>query len=102
MCIRDSIKAAVTPTEIILVVDAMTGQDAVTVSQTFDQALGINGVLTVSYTHLDVYKRQGLYRGTLDGVSHQQVVDVFRKDAPGFSVKRFYISLARGLAEKGL
>ena len=29
----------------ILVVDAMTGQDAVTVSQTFDQALGINGVL---------------------------------------------------------
>ena len=46
--------------------------------------------------------RWGLYRGTLDGVSHQQVVDVFRKDAPGFSVKRFYISLARGLAEKGL
>ena len=40
-----NIKAAVTPTEIILVVDAMTGQDAVTVSQTFDQALGINGVL---------------------------------------------------------
>ena len=49
-----------------------------------------------------VSARWGLYRGTLDGVSHQQVVDVFRKDAPGFSVKRFYISLARGLAEKGL
>ena len=40
-----NIKATVKPTEIILVVDAMTGQDAVTVSQTFDEALGINGVL---------------------------------------------------------
>ncbi|MGI6182295.1 MAG: signal recognition particle protein [Agathobaculum sp.] len=40
-----NIKAAVKPTEIILVVDAMTGQDAVTVSQTFDEALGIDGVL---------------------------------------------------------
>ena len=39
------IKAAVKPTEILLVVDAMTGQDAVTVSQTFDEALGIDGVL---------------------------------------------------------
>lgn len=40
-----NIKAAVKPTEIMLVVDAMTGQDAVTVSQTFDAALGIDGVL---------------------------------------------------------
>ena len=40
-----NIKAAVKPTEIILVVDAMTGQDAVTVAQTFDEALGIDGVL---------------------------------------------------------
>lgn len=39
------IKAEVKPTEILLVVDAMTGQDAVTVSQTFDEALGIDGVL---------------------------------------------------------
>ena len=39
------IKAAVKPTEILLVVDAMTGQDAVTVAQTFDEALGIDGVL---------------------------------------------------------
>ena len=40
-----NIKAAVKPTEIILVVDAMTGQDAVNVAQTFDEALGIDGVL---------------------------------------------------------
>lgn len=40
-----NIKKAVNPTEIILVVDAMTGQDAVNVSQTFDEALGIDGVL---------------------------------------------------------
>ena len=40
-----TIKAEVKPTEIILVVDAMTGQDAVTVAQTFDEALGIDGVL---------------------------------------------------------
>lgn len=40
-----NIKKTVNPTEIILVVDAMTGQDAVNVSQTFDEALGIDGVL---------------------------------------------------------
>ena len=40
-----NIKATVKPTEIILVVDAMTGQDAVTVSQTFNEALGVDGVL---------------------------------------------------------
>ena len=40
-----NIKATVKPTEIILVVDAMTGQDAVTVAQSFDEALGIDGVL---------------------------------------------------------
>ena len=39
------IKAAVKPNEIMLVVDAMTGQDAVNVSAAFDEALGISGVL---------------------------------------------------------
>ena len=39
------IKAEVRPNEILLVVDAMTGQDAVNVAQTFDEALGIDGVL---------------------------------------------------------
>ena len=40
-----NIKAVVKPTEIMLVVDAMTGQDAVNVAQTFDEVLGIDGVL---------------------------------------------------------
>ena len=40
-----NIKAAVKPTEIMLVVDAMTGQDAVNVAQTFNEQLGIDGVL---------------------------------------------------------
>ena len=39
------IKKNVKPHEIMLVVDAMTGQDAVNVAQTFDEALGIDGVL---------------------------------------------------------
>ena len=39
------IKENIEVTETILVVDAMTGQDAVTVAQTFDEALGIDGVL---------------------------------------------------------
>ncbi|MGI5971641.1 MAG: signal recognition particle protein [Oscillospiraceae bacterium] len=40
-----NIKAAVNPTEIMLVVDAMTGQDAVNAAKAFDEALGIDGVL---------------------------------------------------------
>ena len=40
-----NIKAAVKPHEILLVVDAMTGQDAVNVAKTFDEALDISGVL---------------------------------------------------------
>ncbi len=39
------IKEETTPHEIMLVVDAMTGQDAVNVAQSFDDALGITGVL---------------------------------------------------------
>ena len=39
------IKAAVNPTEIILVVDAMTGQDAVNAAQTFNDWLDIDGVM---------------------------------------------------------
>ena len=80
------IKAEVGIDETVLVVDAMTGQDAVNVAKTFDEKVGIDGVIltkldgdtrggaalsikavtgkpilyvgTVSYTHLDVYKRQ--------------------------------------------
>ncbi len=40
-----NIKAAVEPREIILTVDAMTGQDAVNVAKSFDEALDITGVL---------------------------------------------------------
>lgn len=39
------IKAEVKPHEILLVVDAMTGQDAVNIAQTFDETLGIDGVV---------------------------------------------------------
>jgi signal recognition particle subunit SRP54 len=39
------IKAETSPNEIMLVVDAMTGQDAVNVAKAFDEALGIDSVL---------------------------------------------------------
>jgi signal recognition particle subunit SRP54 len=50
------IKAAVEPTEILLVVDAMTGQDAVNAAEAFNDALGIDGVLL---TKLDGDARGG-------------------------------------------
>ncbi len=40
-----SIKEETSPNEIMLVVDAMTGQDAVNVAKAFDDALGIDSVL---------------------------------------------------------
>ncbi len=40
-----NIKSETEPHEIMLVVDAMTGQDAVNVAKAFDDALGITGVL---------------------------------------------------------
>ncbi|MEG2173326.1 MAG: signal recognition particle protein [Desulfovibrionaceae bacterium] len=40
-----AIKAAVNPQEILFVADAMTGQDAVTVAQAFNEKLGITGVV---------------------------------------------------------
>lgn len=39
------IREATNPTEIMLVVDAMTGQDAVNVAKAFDEAVGITSVL---------------------------------------------------------
>jgi signal recognition particle subunit SRP54 len=39
------IKAGINPHEILLVVDAMTGQDAVNVSNSFNEALDIDGVI---------------------------------------------------------
>ena len=40
-----SIRAAVDPSDILLVADAMTGQDAVNIAKAFDEALGIGGVI---------------------------------------------------------
>ncbi len=40
-----NIKAATNPSEILLVVDAMTGQDAVNVAESFNQLLDISGVV---------------------------------------------------------
>ena len=40
-----NIKREVNPTEILLVADAMTGQDAVNISSSFNDALDINGVV---------------------------------------------------------
>jgi signal recognition particle subunit SRP54 len=51
-----NIKKAVEPTEILLVVDAMTGQDAVNVAETFNGDLGITGVIM---TKLDGDSRGG-------------------------------------------
>ena len=50
------IKAEIKPHEIMLVVDAMTGQDAVNVAKSFNEALGIDGVIL---TKLDGDTRGG-------------------------------------------
>ncbi|RPF46793.1 signal recognition particle subunit FFH/SRP54 (srp54) [Thermodesulfitimonas autotrophica] len=52
----ERLKAAVKPHEILLVVDAMTGQDAVRVAETFHQRLGLDGVVL---TKLDGDTRGG-------------------------------------------
>ncbi|MCD7861901.1 MAG: signal recognition particle protein [Oscillospiraceae bacterium] len=51
-----NIKAATDPAEILLVVDAMTGQDAVNAATAFDAALGIDGMML---TKLDGDARGG-------------------------------------------
>lgn len=51
-----NIKTAVHPQEILLVVDAMTGQDAVTVAESFDGQLGVDGIIL---TKLDGDARGG-------------------------------------------
>ncbi len=50
------IKAAVNPHEILLVADAMTGQEAVSIAKTFDETLDISGVVL---TKLDGDARGG-------------------------------------------
>ncbi|MFI3324734.1 MAG: signal recognition particle protein [Clostridia bacterium] len=51
-----NIKEAVNPTDILLVVDSMTGQEAVNVAKTFDETLDITGVIL---TKLDGDTRGG-------------------------------------------
>ena len=51
-----NLKGAIKPHEILLVVDSMTGQDAVNVSEKFNEALGIDGVVL---TKLDGDTRGG-------------------------------------------
>ncbi len=51
-----NIKSEVHPQEILLVVDAMTGQDAVTVAESFDGQLGVDGIIL---TKLDGDARGG-------------------------------------------
>ncbi len=51
-----NIKEAVKPSEILLVVDAMTGQDAVNAASAFDEVLGITGIML---TKLDGDARGG-------------------------------------------
>ena len=52
----ENIKAKVEPTEILLTIDAMIGQDAVTVAKTFNELLDITGVIL---TKLDGDTRGG-------------------------------------------
>ena len=51
-----NVKSNVKPHEILLVVDAMTGQDAVNIAQTFNEQVGIDGVIL---TKLDGDTRGG-------------------------------------------
>ncbi|MBE6914603.1 MAG: signal recognition particle protein [Ruminococcaceae bacterium] len=51
-----NIKAETEPAEVLLVVDAMTGQDAVNAASAFDEALGIDGIML---TKLDGDARGG-------------------------------------------
>jgi len=54
--IDEALKAGIKPHEILLVVDSMTGQDAVNVAEKFNEALGIDGVVL---TKLDGDTRGG-------------------------------------------
>ena len=65
----ENIKALVNPTEILLTVDAMTGQEAVNVSKEFDNRLDITGVIL---TKLDGTAKGGILLA-LEGDYHVPV-----------------------------
>ncbi len=52
----ENIKGSINPSEIMLVVDSMTGQDAVNVAEKFDNQLGVSGIIL---TKLDGDTRGG-------------------------------------------
>ena len=62
-----NIKSTLHPHEILLVIDAMTGQDAVNVSKTFNETLGIDGVIL---TKLDGDTRGGAALSVQIGRAH--------------------------------
>ena len=66
-----NIKDAVKPTEILLVIDSMTGQDAVNVAESFNELLDITGVVL---TKLDTRRR-----GALGALRHRQAHQIHRR-----------------------
>ena len=54
-----NIKSAVKPHEILFVVDAMTGQDAVNAASAFNDVLGIDGVILTSWTAIPQARHLG-------------------------------------------
>ena len=70
-----NIKAEVKPHEILLVVDAMTGQDAVSVATSFNDALGIDGIVL---TKLDGDTRGGAALSTRAVTG--KPIDIFHPD----------------------
>jgi signal recognition particle subunit SRP54 len=65
----EKLKALIKPTEILFVADGMTGQDAVTIAQGFDQALGVTGVVL---TKMDGDARGGAAL-SIFGVTHKPI-----------------------------
>lgn len=49
-----NVKAEVEPNEILLVIDSMTGQDAVNVAKSFNEKLEISGVILTNLTVIPV------------------------------------------------
>lgn len=45
--------------------------------------------------------RWGVYRGTLERVSHQDLADALKRDLPNFKPRSFYVNIVRELAAKG-
>jgi signal recognition particle subunit SRP54 len=79
------LKAELEPTEILLVADAMTGQEAVRIAEGFDEALGLTGVVL---TKMDGDARGGAalsirgvvgkpikFLGTGEGVNDLELTD---------------------------